>query len=228
LADFDDSARLALWERISDEHPLDRALSILEALGGGPRDELARLPLDQRDRRLYAAAADLFGPRVAVSAHCPDCRAETEVGFTVAEVLALPPADPRPTVGWQGRSIAYRPPDSRDLAAALRAGSDGRAVLLRRLVGDEAAEELLDVVEADLAARAGPEAMTLAFGCTGCGREMVEPFDILDYLWRRLVAQAHRLLRDIHIIASAYGWTTAEILSLGAARRATHVAMIGP
>ena len=49
---------------------------------------------------------------------------------------------------------------------------------------------------------------------------------MLDYLWRRVVAEARRLLREVHIIARAYGWSSEAVLALSPARRAAHIALI--
>jgi hypothetical protein len=43
------------------------------------------------------------------------------------------------------------------------------------------------------------------------------------FLWAEIEARARRLLREVHILATAYGWTEAEVLSLGENRRARYV-----
>ncbi|MDS9470139.1 hypothetical protein RGQ15_21535 [Paracoccus sp. MBLB3053] len=228
MLSLSDNARLALWERAALEHPLDRALTILAVTQGEERDSLSALSLGERDRRLYAVAGMLFGPRIVLEARCALCAELTDVSFSVDEVLALPAADDAPYLTFRGGKIHYRLPDSRDMAAALSAGDRGREILLARLSGGLDDSDVLAAVEADLARRAGVEAMTLSWTCAACGATASNAFDILDYLWRRLGGQAERLLRDIHVIASAYGWTTAEILNLSETRRAAHVAMIAP
>ena len=42
----------------------------------------------------------------------------------------------------------------------------------------------------------------------------------------RLDVAAGRLMRDIHLLASAYGWTEAEVLSLSAWRRQAYLDMV--
>jgi hypothetical protein len=46
-------------------------------------------------------------------------------------------------------------------------------------------------------------------------------------LWDEIDARARALLAEVHTLASAYGWSEGEILSLGAARRASYLAMVG-
>ena len=51
-------------------------------------------------------------------------------------------------------------------------------------------------------------------------------FDIADFFWTEIAAQAQRLLREIDALARAYGWTEREILSLPAQRRQTYLEML--
>jgi hypothetical protein len=45
-------------------------------------------------------------------------------------------------------------------------------------------------------------------------------------VWRELDDWAQRTLREIHVIAGAYGWSEDEILQLSARRRQMYVEMI--
>ena len=195
---------LALWEAGEADHPLDRALGLIETLEGTPRAEAARLPLDRRDRALYRIAARLFGSRIRLVGTCADCGAETALSFSTEEALEVPEPAERLALG-DGTAVC-RVPDSRDLAQAL-AAPDPRGALISALLDDPA--------------------LTLAHRCTACGSEGATPFDILDYLWRRITVEAQHLLRDIHVIAGAYGWTGEAIAALSPRRRAAHVALIG-
>ena len=51
-------------------------------------------------------------------------------------------------------------------------------------------------------------------------------FDIAEFFWTEISAQAQRLLREIDALARAYGWTEHEILSLPAQRRQTYLELI--
>jgi hypothetical protein len=44
-------------------------------------------------------------------------------------------------------------------------------------------------------------------------------FDIASFFWTEIAAEAKRLLGEVHILASAYGWREADILSLNPLRR---------
>lgn len=230
MGPISDSVLLELWERCAGEHPLDRALTLLGLIDAQtPRGELAALPIAERDRRLFALAAALFGPEIALISTCPDCQAETELAFTIAQIEASRPSDVETVIKVRDRQIGYRMPDSRDLARALAAPDPGaaRRVLLGALLKDDTPDaEILEALDTALAARAGLEVLTLSHVCTSCGAAHESVFDILDYLWRRIAARARRALWDVHQLARAYGWTSAEILSLSPGRRAAHIAMV--
>ena len=120
---------LGLWEEGAGEHPLDRALGLIAGIEGTPRAAAAALPLDRRDRALYRIGERLFGEQIRLMATCDDCGAETELGFSTRDVLAVPAVAER--IPLSGQNTVCRLPDSRDLAAALR--------LEERRVGKECA-----------------------------------------------------------------------------------------
>jgi hypothetical protein len=67
----------------------------------------------------------------------------------------------------------------------------------------------------------------LALNCPSCEHKWMAPFDIVAFLWREISAAARRLLREVHTLASAYGWTESEILALSPVRRRAYLEMIG-
>jgi hypothetical protein len=108
-------------------------------------------------------------------------------------------------------------PDTRFLGA-LRQPRDDRM----RELPDETIEAIsAAMLEAD------PQAETiLHLTCPACGHEWDLLFDVVDFFWREISAQAQRLLREIDALARAYGWTEREILNLPAQRRQTYLEML--
>jgi hypothetical protein len=92
--------------------------------------------------------------------------------------------------------------------------------------GDSVAE-LSDEAIADLAEHIGkcaPEAeVMLDFACPSCGHRWQGLFDIAAFFWREIRAQARRLLREVHLLASAYGWREADILVMSPRRRQAYM-----
>src|SRR5215210_3173098 len=113
---------LRVWEVGEDQHPLDRALTLLAAacpeLTG---DELAALSIGQRDARLLTLRERTSGPRLNGFAECPRCaeRLEFEVAVAELRVAAEPDAEESWELAAEGLTLRFRLPNSRDLAAVL-------------------------------------------------------------------------------------------------------------
>ena len=68
--------------------------------------------------------------------------------------------------------------------------------------------------------------MRFSLTCQGCGHEWAAVFDIVTFFWAELVAQAKRLLREVHQLARAYGWRESEILAMSSQRRHTYLELV--
>lgn len=70
--------------------------------------------------------------------------------------------------------------------------------------------------------------MVLSFSCPHCAAESSHLFDIASVLVKEVNNWAQRMLRDIHTLATAYGWSEARILALGPMRRQAYLDMVRP
>lgn len=228
MAHISDSAILDLWENGACDHPLDRALGLIALIEGEvPLEELAALPIAERDARLFSVTETIFGPLLTLSATCTVCAAQTDLTFSVSDIKMLDTPERFSGVfHHEGRDYPYRMPNSRDMANALRAPDPQRTLLLSLLNLAQADRALIAKFDATLEEQSGLETLSLGFDCAECKAGQDAPFDILDYLWSRIVAEARRLIWDVHLLARSYGWTSDEILSLSRLRRAEHVAMV--
>ncbi|HEU5003846.1 MAG TPA: hypothetical protein VFW71_13880 [Actinomycetota bacterium] len=222
-------AVVAIWERGRDEHPVDRALTVLAGCCGAPRAELAGWPLERRDAALAAYRASLFGPRWDGYAACPACGCGVDVALALPEhrtgearVDGDVEAEEGFAVEVDARCFAVRLPTSRDLAAAAACASieQARAVLVRGCAGaGEPGEALLEALEAELDRRAELSAGVVALTCPDCAEAWSLEMDVAAFFWRELEVLAGRLLREVDALARRYGWSEAEILALSPARR---------
>ncbi len=219
---------LQLWDAGCELHPLDRALALIETTGGSARADVAALPLGTRDRLLFGISSRLYGPKITLVAHCAGCGREVEVSFNADAAIAVETDERAIVFTHEDRQIGLRRPTSTDLAVALRSDAP-RNTLLTSLIDMPAPDRaLLDAAEDALAQASGLSDLTLCYGCADCGQNGEAPFDILDYLWRRISQDAQRLLHDIHLLARTYGWSSDEILSLPQTRRNAHLTMATP
>ena len=225
---------LAIWEKGSALHPLDRGLLVLAAARPEvPLDGLADWPLGRRNRELFALHTNWFGSSLSAQATCCHCGEQMEFELDCGQLMpAETSPGQQPTVVFRGET--YRVPNSRDLAFALGEGSDPQEGAVRLIESCRVSphgpvtwsEQDISAV-GELMAQADPGAETrISFRCPACGQEQEDALDVTAFLWAEIVARARRLLREIHTLASAYGWSEAQVLSLGTARRRFYLEMV--
>jgi hypothetical protein len=230
---------LSVWEAGRGQHPVDRALTMLAAaLPERSHQELAALPVGERDRLLLELRQHTFGSVARGLARCSACGAELELAVELPQLIA-----PRPTAEGSlavGEfALQLRCLDSRDLARAAQLSDHAAAAreLLRCAVvearaGGEAVAvdalpaELVEAVEARLAALDPLAEVTLALACSNCGASGEVPFDAGEFLWIELAAAAQRLLLQVDALARTYGWCENDILSLSPRRRASYLELM--
>jgi hypothetical protein len=233
---------LRVWEVGEDQHPLDRALTLLAATCPELTwDELAALSIGQRDARLLTLREQISGPRLNGFVECPRCAERLEFDVAVADLRVMEAPD-LGEEAWElvtgGLALRFRLPNSRDLAAVLgcQDPTAARNQLVQRCVLEAsrdgvpvAASELSADVVTRLARRMSecdPQAeVLLNLSCPVCDYAWKALFDIVAFFWAELAAQAKRLLREVHALARAYGWSEADVLDMSARRRRFYLEM---
>ena len=233
-----------IWERGQGRHPIDQALAILvSAMPDRPLAHLARLSIGERDRALLDVYARTFGPRFDAVASCVRCHDALEFSFRVDDVrvAAAENREHGCRFSEDAYALEYRLPDSVDLAAIVARGAASlaaaRALLVERCVlsagnadGPVAATDLPPRIVDRLAAHmqaADPQAeVALQVTCPSCGHAWQTGFDVVTFLWAKIVVRARQLLREVHLLARAYGWRESDILSLSPARRRHYLALV--
>jgi len=233
------SELLAVWDAGLGQSPLERALALLAAADDSRPDILASLPIGQRDGRLLTLREWTFGARVTAVTTCTGCGQDLELDFVVAEIRADAPADGADAMSLarDRHTVRFRPPTSADLMAVRDADPARRPELLldrcvveARRDGEPVSAGGLPpaVVDAmvDRMAESDPQAdVRLAVSCSACGRTWRAVFDISSYFWSEIDAWARRILREVHTLASAYGWAEREVLALSPRRRRVYLEM---
>ena len=62
--------------------------------------------------------------------------------------------------------------------------------------------------------------------CPACGVLTMALFDVVSFFWAEIEAWVTRTARDVHALASAYGWREADILGMGNARRQLYLSLL--
>jgi T4 bacteriophage base plate protein len=238
---------IQIWEWGQGRSPLQQALVMLAvAYPDHSPEQLAALPIGQRDAHLLMLRSHTFGANMQAVATCPHCTEALEFGLTVNDICVAPPlpvlqATEPERYEWQQGDyrLSVRLPTSADLLAiASLPLDDAPAQLLQRCIDHAACGEteiaVTDLPEAiaiqvvQSIAQHDPQAeVVLNLTCPVCTHQWAQLFDIISFFWRELAAKAQRLLQEVHVLASVYGWHEADILSMSALRRQTYLAQIG-
>jgi hypothetical protein len=233
---------LGVWERGLDQRPVQRALELLAVTCPEESPEaLASLSIGERDAMLLTLREATFGSEMTGVVACAHCGNALELTFTAADLCAECGKTPGSELALMtpGYELRFRLPDSRDLAVMTeRDVARGRRLLFDRCLlqasrsgiptgSDELPEEIVEAA-AQRMAEADPQAdIQLAISCAACGHQSRTTFDIVSFFWSEIEVWARRLLSEVHILASAYGWRERDILSLSPTRRQSYLEMVG-
>jgi hypothetical protein len=234
---------LEVWEQGANLSGTERALLLLAAACTElTPEQIAQLSIGQRDKHLLALREQTFGSQLGSIATCPSCAVRLEFRVNAADICSTPLKEPDGVleVTHADYSVQFRLPNSLDLASLDPAADPetNRQYLLQRCV-IVARRARMEVAAAELPAEVGtaiaqcmaaadPQAdVQLAFVCPHCQHTWQTPFDIVSYFWTEIHAWAGRLLREVHSLASAFGWREAEVLALSPWRRQAYLELIG-
>jgi len=222
---------LVLWESGQGLHPIDQGLLAVNAVFPETRDEsVADWPLGRRNRALVQLYCANFGSKLSGWTSCRQCGEKLEFAADGMIMAQIALEDTAPVVSESGRS--FRLPTSRDLARIAAESNASAAIPLLLnlcLVSQEDSGHPASLIEwsdeeldriGNRLAQADPLAeILLDFECPVCKESFTEALDLASFVWSELEGRARRLLFDVHTLASAYGWSEAEILSLSQQRR---------
>ena len=233
---------LRLWEQAFGQPPWVRDDLLLSAADAQPTPGT----LGARNAALLRLHASWFGARLELLSTCPHCA--TTIEFAAECDALAPQLDGAPPAALQalevdGHRVEFRVPDVEAVVLAstalpqpaagpdfadrlwsvcvLSAARDGRPCG----VADLPEPVRLAVTERMEALDPGAS-VSFALDCPGCAARWQAPFDIGLALWRKLQAQAERLLIDVDTLARAYGWAEHEVLALSALRRAAYLQLV--
>lgn len=248
---------LTTWEYGLSQPPVWQALGLLAAANPDtPWEELARLPIGQRDAGLLHLRQWTFGPEMTALANCPKCGERVELSLAVADLLST--GDGHQTTGagglgpghnneedeplrleWKGYEVVYRLPNSLDmlvLAEEVAAEAAGFRLLEQCLLAIEhegatigmtdLPQAVIEQIAAGMAAADPQAGIEIGLSCPNCQSTWSMGLDVIAFFWREIQAWAVRTLSEVSQLAAAYGWREADILSMSAARRQAYLQLV--
>lgn len=232
---------LDIWETSARQPIEQRALRLLGAAQPeASYEDLAQLPVGRRDEQLMSLRERLFGAQLIGVVSCPLCGEHLQLTVNAADLHVAHAAESdRLSLTVDGYAINYRLPNSADLLMLANCDSvdAGRTLLLKRCLQnarydnvdqqiDALPTNVLDVVSAHMA-QADPQAdLQFYLVCPACRHHWLAAFDVMAFLWNEIDHWAHRILRDVHVLALNYGWSEADILTMNVARRQAYLELI--
>lgn len=235
---LDDAALLEAWEGTSGLARPWREIGLLAAACDERPEQLARLPIGERDRLILALRQQTFGTRLDCETVCAGCGERLELTVDLRE-LPLASSQVGASELWlhDGEYMATcRQPDSADLAACCRA-PDPAGTLLDRcarvvnrsgMVLDVKAwpDSIREAVDSHLATLDPCAEILLDLACPACERAWQAVFDPAAFLLHELEARAQQLLDEVDVLARAYGWSEAQILCMRPSRRRRYLELV--
>ena len=197
-------------------------------------DEAGQLTPWERDCVLAALYTRLYGPRIDTSITCQRCEALFDLDFMLHDLMdGLAPQESLLNVDDHTfvlrHDIRFRLPTGNDECAVfgLPPEQAEAGLLERSVVGcagldadtsaqvQNAMHAMAPVVNVDLDAK-----------CPECAHQQSVQFDLQRYLLAALMNDRAQLVQEIHLLASAYGWSLTEILNLTRSQRRAFVALV--
>ncbi|MDD2754126.1 MAG: hypothetical protein PHS80_01230 [Methanothrix sp.] len=236
---------LNVWEQGTVWPAAVRALKLL-ALAFPKRSlqELEKMCIGERDSLLLMLREETFGSHLVCLAVCRDCNERMEVAFSVQDILVDPAIKTGEvlSIAVSGYEVWYRLVCGQDLIAiaGIEDPTKARSILLDRCIlavryNNENISEYhpvdelpIDVLNAvvDGMEQADPQAdVQISLTCSSCGQQWQASFDIVSFFWSEIDNWAHRILRDVHTLARAYGWSESDILEMSPLRRQIYLEM---
>ena len=193
------------------------------------------LSVTDRDRLLVALYEQLYGERIEGTVECPGCSASYEMAFGLDDLRhRLAPREGGPARGPDaergyelpdGRRFRLPTPDDQRSVLGLDPAAAAEAILERCLLSGEVASDRAGL-EAAIEELALTLDLDLEAACPECSQTQEVRFDLGRHLLGALAAERRWLAREVHSIATAYGWGLHEILGLTRDDRRAYVEII--
>jgi hypothetical protein len=205
---------------------LDR---LVDACGFGSAGELSA---SDRDFLLAALYRGLWGDRIVSSLACRECDALYDLSFELSVLQRQLLEETASVRIEEARQLSddsdrrYRLPSAEDEERAARMGPKcGVERLLAQITGEEGGDA--GSIGRRLEALAPLIDVDLDTTCAECGQAQSARFDIQSFVLQRMLDEREGVLGEVHALASGYGWSLREIVSLPRSLRLALVERIG-
>jgi hypothetical protein len=192
------------------------ALDLLDRLIGREALPAASLCATDRDALLAALHRREWGDRIVTTLVCVACGERFDLSFRLSEVQSH--------LANSGEGAMVSPPTAQqEMDAAARGARNGVAALAAELGIDP---DRIEAAAAEFEAEAPILDLEITAACAECGHPQAAHFDVQSFVLQRLIGERESLQAEIHLLASAYGWSLREILAMPRPTRRGLVKMV--
>lgn len=195
------------------------------------------LTLADRDRLVAELYRWCFGSRMVGRLQCEQCGEPFDVDFSLDDLLQDVEQTVREAFGSGVRldesgvfqlpgGERFRAPRMGDERAILGEGAERAHDRLLEACADGQSGKLSDAALSALESVAPVLDFELPVACAHCQVEQRARFDVVDYFLAALRTERAILVREVHCLATAYGWPHKDILDLPRSVRREYVALV--
>jgi T4 bacteriophage base plate protein len=236
MRNLDTSELLGIWESSMHHSPIERSLYLLASLYDVDINSMAMLSIGQRDARLLKFRELAFGTRLLNTANCPHCGAQMEWEMSTEQISLQPLSAGSVSkvlkLEKDGFDIEYRLPNTYDIMRAISEPTLAadtakfmRNCMLhikqqeKEYVGDELPAEIIELIDQSMSEEDPQADIKMLLTCSDCKHQWNAPFDIISFLWVEIDNWAKGLIKEVSLLARAFGWREQDILDLSPQRR---------
>jgi hypothetical protein len=238
------SELLEVWEQGHAAPIFQRSLMLLAAactdIG---TDDLCSMSMGKCDATLLDLRDLTFGSIINCLESCPGCKDPLELSLRTLDLKTESCDLPENSFSIMSEEyeIKFRLPNSRDLfsISACREIKEAKQMMLKRCITEIRRNGEICRIDIQLPNGSGekisermreidPQAyVEVNLICPSCGFRWQRIFDVATFFWKEIDAWALRTLMEVHVLASAYGWSETEILSMSQWKRQVYLEMVG-
>jgi hypothetical protein len=201
------------------------------------RETAWQMSIGDRDRVVAELYRQCFGDRVGSVARCEGCDGSFEIEFSLSALIAEAdgrcPA-PQELAGPDDQGFyrmsggdRFRLVTAGDERALLGVSPEQAGeILLSRCLPDRRAASADEKTQALVEALDPALSLELPANCAECGAAQRVDFDLPRFFLASLFRERPLLIREVHWIAKAYGWSHQEILGLPRTVRRAYASLL--
>lgn len=221
-----------LWQPGAAQPP-HAQLEPVVAAAAGPGVEIGTDTLGRRNQRLLDLHRKLTRRAMEARTRCGACGTDNEFEVPAEAILASPAPSPTATVEIRshGKRLRCRLPTMADLRVVHglpREQAQRKLASLCVVAGNAAGltKSAIARLDAKFEALDPAARIVLDLNCAECGGRLRVLVDVAEIVAVTLDQLVEKAMREVHVLASAYGWSEADILNLPPARRGRYLTLV--